>query len=110
MPTIEREIKLIEAISQARVIALALSHENLTEDEILEIVESYERQFQLPTMDVLSHGCQKLVQTLGDHFPKLNQKIKRKNLEKIPVLETRVADRLTVAARNGFKDVIAWKE
>lgn len=89
MPTVESEIKLIEAISQAKVIAIALSHENLGDEEILTIIEDYERQFQLPTMDVLNHGCQKIIQALGDHFPNLNQIIKRKTLEKMPVLGMR---------------------
>lgn len=89
MPTVESEIQLIETISQARVIAIALSHENLVDEEILKIIEDYEEQFQLPTTDVLSHGCQKIVQALSNHFPKLNQKIKRENLAKIPVLATR---------------------
>ena len=89
MPSVESEIKLIEAISQAGVMAIALSHENLADEEILNIIEEYERRFQLPTTDVLSHGCQKLVQTLVNHFPKLKQKNKQANLEKIPVLATR---------------------
>ncbi|EDX77765.1 conserved hypothetical protein [Coleofasciculus chthonoplastes PCC 7420] len=89
MPTVESEIKLIEAISQAKVMAIALSHENLADEEILTIIEDYERQFQLPTMDVLNHGCQKIIQALGDHFPNLNQTIKRKSLEKMPVLGMR---------------------
>ncbi len=89
MPTVESEIKLIEAISQASVMAITLSHENLADEEILKIIADYEKQFKLPTTDVLSHGCQKLVQALGNHFPKLNQKIKRDNSEKSPVLATR---------------------
>ena len=86
MPLIESEIKLIEAISRSKVMAIALSHENLSDEEILKRIEDYEKQFQLPTTDVLSHGCQKFVQTLSDHFPKLNQKIERETLENIPVL------------------------
>ena len=89
MPTVESEIKLIEAISPAKVMAIALSHENLADEDILTIIEDYERQFQLPTMDVLNHGCQKIIQALGDHFPNLNQIIKRKTLEKMPVLGMR---------------------
>ena len=88
MPTVDSEIKLIEAISQAKVLAIALSHENLAAQEILKIVEDYENQFQLPTTDVLNHGCQKLVRALGSSFPKLNQKIKQKSLT-IPVLAMR---------------------
>jgi uncharacterized NAD-dependent epimerase/dehydratase family protein len=89
MPTVESEINLIEAISQARVVAIALSHENLTDKEVLSFIESYEKQLQLPTTDVLSYGCQKLVQALVNQFPKLNRKSKQENSEKIPVLATR---------------------
>jgi len=89
MPTVESEIKLIEAISKTKVLAIALSHENLTAEEILGIVVDYEKRFQLPTTDVLSHGCRKLVQTLTKHFPKLNRKTDRKDIALVPVLETR---------------------
>jgi len=67
--------------------AIALSHEDLSDEEMMKIIKRYEMQFQLPTTDVLNHGCHKLVQTLSNHFPKLNQKIMREYLEKIPVLE-----------------------
>jgi uncharacterized NAD-dependent epimerase/dehydratase family protein len=89
MPTVESEIKLIEAISKTKVLAIALSHENLTAEEILGIVVDYEKRFQLPTTDVLSHGCRKLVQTLTKHFPKLNRKTDRKDIALVPVLESR---------------------
>ena len=82
MPIVESEIKLIEAISQAKVLAIALSHENMADEEMLNIIDDYEKKYQLPTTDVLSYGCQKLVQTLGKHFPKLNQKITQKNKQK----------------------------
>ena len=87
MPTLESEIQLIEAISSAQVIAIALSHENLADEAIPKIIKDYEDRLNLPTTDVLKYGCQKLVQALGDCFPKLNQKIKR-NLE-LPLLATR---------------------
>ena len=89
MPTVESEIKLIEAISEAKVVAIALNHENLAKAEVLEIIEKYEQQLQLPTTDILSHGCQKLVQALCDRFPKLKQKMKPETLEKVPALATR---------------------
>lgn len=89
MPTVESEIKLIEAISPAKVIAIALSHEDLVNEEMLQIIEKYEQQFQLPTTDVLSQGCQKLVQSLVTYFPELNQKNKRENLERDSVLAAR---------------------
>lgn len=89
MPTVESEIKLIEAISPSKVMAIALSHENLTGKEILKIIEDYEERFRLPTTDVLNYGCEKLVQMLGNHFPKLKPKINSKSLEKISVLTMR---------------------
>ncbi|PSB05093.1 DUF1611 domain-containing protein [Merismopedia glauca] len=89
MPTVESEIQLIEAISQSQVIAIALSHENLTPAEIPQIIKDYENRLRLPTTDVLNYGCQKLVQTLCHYFPKLNQKIKREGLDTIPLLAMR---------------------
>lgn len=79
MPSVDSEIQLIEAISEAKVIAIALSHENMTAKEVQKTVKHYENCFKLPTTDVLTDGCQKLVQALGDRFPKLNQIIKRKS-------------------------------
>lgn len=86
MPSVQKEIRSIEAIAQSPVIAIALSHEDLAEPEILDIIASYEKQFHLPTTDVLSHGCQKLVQALCDRFPELRPKIQRPNLAKAPLL------------------------
>ncbi|MGB8699526.1 MAG: DUF1611 domain-containing protein [Thermosynechococcaceae cyanobacterium] len=89
MPTLESEIQLIEAISQSQVIAIALSHENLTDDKILKIIEDYENRLQLPTTDVLTYGCEKFIQELCKYFPKLKQKIKRENLEEVSLLAMR---------------------
>ena len=89
MPTVEREIQLIEAISQSQVIAIALNHENLTHEEILTIIEDYEGRLRLPTTDILNYGCQKIVKIVCDRFPDLNQKITRKRLEKMPLLAVR---------------------
>jgi uncharacterized NAD-dependent epimerase/dehydratase family protein len=84
MPTVESEIQLIEAISQSQVLAIALSHENLTDQEIQKVIKDYENRFGLLTTDVLNYGCQKLVQTLCNHFPKLDQKIKQESFKTIP--------------------------
>ncbi|AFY39565.1 protein of unknown function DUF1611 [[Leptolyngbya] sp. PCC 7376] len=86
MPTIESEIQLIETISSARVLAIALSHENLAIEEILSTIQQYETQLNLPTTDVLSYGCKKLIQALAVHFPKLSQKIKPENFPETRVL------------------------
>jgi uncharacterized NAD-dependent epimerase/dehydratase family protein len=86
MPTVESEIKLIEAISQAEVMAIALNHEDLSDKEVTDIMAIYEKKFQLATTDVLSHGCQKLVQALSHHFPELRQTIKQKRCIKTPAM------------------------
>jgi uncharacterized NAD-dependent epimerase/dehydratase family protein len=86
MPDVESEIDLIEAISQTKVMAIALSHENVSDQDILEHVTNYEQRFQLPTTDALSHGCRKLVRALCNHFPELRQKISRKHVEKVRAL------------------------
>jgi len=89
MPTIESEIKLIEAISKAKVMAIALSHENLTDEEVSDLATAYERQFKLPTTDVLSHGCQKLISALEHNFPELHQKMSQIPIERPPILVAR---------------------
>ena len=78
MPTLESEIQLIETISQSQVIAIALNHENLSDRQVLDIIEEYEARLRLPTTDVLSYGCEKLVQSLCHYFPKLNQIIQQR--------------------------------
>lgn len=85
MPTIASEILLIEAISQSSVLAIALSHENLSKTEIQKTIKGYEERFLLPTTDVLTNGCQKLVRAISDRFPILNQKNK-KDYANIPLL------------------------
>ena len=86
MPTIETEIELLEATSTAKVLAIALSHENLAASEIPEFISRYEKQFRLPVTDVLSFGSQKLVQTLIKHFPELSPEIKRNKSARISAL------------------------
>jgi uncharacterized NAD-dependent epimerase/dehydratase family protein len=87
MPQVETEIQLIEAMAQTKVLAIALSHENMTNLQVEATIEDYEKRLQLPTTDVLNDGCQKLVDVLAHQFPKLNQIIQRKSLEILPLLQ-----------------------
>ena len=86
MPTLESEINLIESFSQSKIIAITLSHENLTEKSVLKVIDEYEAFFKLPTTDVLNFGCEKIVQSLCDNFPKLSQKVRQTRSSKIPTL------------------------
>ncbi|MEM7757743.1 MAG: DUF1611 domain-containing protein [Cyanobacteria bacterium P01_A01_bin.40] len=87
MPSIVSEIRLIKAISQSQVIAIALSHENLTQTEIQKTIKSYEDRLLLPTTDVLTYGCSKLTRALGNLFPALNRRYKG-NSQIRPLLTT----------------------
>lgn len=87
MPNVETERQLIEATSTAKVMAIALSHEAMTQAEVEQTILDYEQRLQLPTTDILSHGCEKLIQALGDNFPLLQQKLQRNSLKKRAVLE-----------------------
>ena len=91
MPLVESEIELIEAISQAEVLAITLSHEELSDLGVTRFIKDYEKRLQLPTTDVLSRGCRKLVQTLVNHFPELNRATKLGTLLDIQPTPTQVA-------------------
>jgi uncharacterized NAD-dependent epimerase/dehydratase family protein len=73
MPTLESEIELVEVISGARVIAITINHEDMTDDELEDTVAEYESKFGLPTMDVLKHGCEKIIKRLFEEFPELRK-------------------------------------
>ncbi len=71
MPTVESEIRLIETISKAKVVALTLSHEGMSTDDVNMAVEEYEMRLGMPATDVLTDGCDKLVRALIERFPTL---------------------------------------
>jgi uncharacterized NAD-dependent epimerase/dehydratase family protein len=73
MPLVESEIEMIEAISRAEVLAITLNHEGLSDLGVTKCIKEYEKRLQLPTTDVLSRGCRKLVETMVNHFPGLNR-------------------------------------
>jgi uncharacterized NAD-dependent epimerase/dehydratase family protein len=61
MPTVEKEIAMLEMFSESKVIALALNHENLSPEAVHRIAGEYESRYGLPTCDPLVDGCGKLV-------------------------------------------------
>ncbi|WP_100407449.1 DUF1611 domain-containing protein [Bacillus solitudinis] len=73
MPSIQSEIDLIENFSNAKVIAITINHENMSNDEVADVITAYEHQLKLPTTDVLKHGCDKLVTNIYETFPSLNK-------------------------------------
>lgn len=85
VPSIESEIRMIEAFANAKVIAITINHENMFDDEVDQFVTQYEAQFHLPTTDVLKHGCDKLLASIYDTFPGLKNKIKKVSEKNEPV-------------------------
>ncbi len=65
---LEREIQVIELLSNRPVIALTLNHENMNEAEIEATVQQYERQYGIPCCDVLKHGPKKVVREIIARF------------------------------------------
>lgn len=87
MPSLVSEIRLIKAISPTQVIAIALSHENLTETEVQKTIKGYEERLLLPTTDVLTYGCAKLIRALYSLFPSLGRQ-NQQNSQTPPLLTT----------------------
>jgi uncharacterized NAD-dependent epimerase/dehydratase family protein len=75
MPRLEDEIELIEVFSKSPVIGIAINHENMSDSEIDETIESYQKQFEIPATDVLKFGCDSLIDNILTTFPQLQAKI-----------------------------------
>jgi uncharacterized NAD-dependent epimerase/dehydratase family protein len=76
MPTVQSEIELIENFSKAKVIAITINHENMTDTELVKTISDYESDLQLPTTDALKFGCDKLIESIFEAYPALRSKEK----------------------------------
>lgn len=74
MPTLESEIALIESFSAAKVTAISINHENMTNLEVRNTITDYETKFGLPATDVLTYSCDKLVDSIFKTYPQLEEK------------------------------------
>jgi len=92
MPTLKSEIDLVEMVSGAKVIALTINHEDMTSHELEDTIMDYENKYKVPTMDVLKHGCEKIIDSLFEQFPNLitgktNKHVSKIVMEQIPKLQ-----------------------
>ena len=71
MPSLKSEIELLEVFSKVNVIAITLNHEDMTDDELDAAILNSEKEYGLPTTDVLKFGCDKLVDKIYEAFPEL---------------------------------------
>lgn len=74
MPTLQSEMDLIESFSSAKVAAISINHENMTEVEVRNTIAEYEDKYQMPATDVLTFGCDKLVAEIFKTYPQLEKK------------------------------------
>jgi len=82
MPTLASEIELIEVFSRSKVIAITISHEDMSDAEVDGIIAEYEHSYGLPATDVLKHGCHKLMGKLLSVFPRLQGSERRVNSDR----------------------------
>ncbi|HSK21550.1 MAG TPA: DUF1611 domain-containing protein [Egicoccus sp.] len=75
MPTPEREIDLIEAFADTRVIGLTINHENMTDAEVSAAITLYEASLSIPTTDALTRPSERLVEMVVQAFPRLARKL-----------------------------------
>jgi uncharacterized NAD-dependent epimerase/dehydratase family protein len=75
MPSLKSEIELLEVFTKAKVIAITINHEGMSDEELEETVVAYEEEYKLPTSDVLKHGCDKIINELLEFFPELEKKL-----------------------------------
>jgi len=75
MPSIAKEINLIETFSETTVIGITINHENMTEGEIKTAITHYEDTLNIPATDALIHSSTRLVDMVFSAFPKLNKKL-----------------------------------
>jgi len=71
MPALATEIELNEVFSKSKIIAITIDHEDMTDDELKDIIVEYEKKYKLPTTDVLKYGCDKLIKKICEVFPAL---------------------------------------
>jgi uncharacterized NAD-dependent epimerase/dehydratase family protein len=66
MPNLRREIEMLELFSKAKVIAITINPEHMSDKEVNATIEKYERDLGVPACDVLKHGCRKLVDKIRE--------------------------------------------
>lgn len=75
MPTPEREIALIEAFADTRVIGLTINHEDMTDAEVSAAITLYEASLSIPATDALTRAPERLVDMVMKAFPRLARKL-----------------------------------
>jgi len=75
MPTVGSEIHLLETFSDAKVIGITLNHDDMTDQDVDDVIEQYEEEFSLQTTDALKKDSKDLVSMVLSAFPVLEEKL-----------------------------------
>lgn len=74
MPTAASEIALIESFAQTRVIGVTINHENMTDEQITDIIDEYELDLGVPATDALARPIERLVDMVLQAYPALRSR------------------------------------
>jgi len=74
MPTASREIALIEAFADTKVIGVTLNHEGMTDAEISETIAAQSQKLELPVTDALARPAAHLLAMVIAAYPGLTQR------------------------------------
>lgn len=69
VPSLKSEIDLIEYLSKKPVIGITINHENISKLEIDKAIKDCEKQFKIPTTDILKYGTNKIIDEILRLFP-----------------------------------------
>ncbi|HOO55989.1 MAG TPA: DUF1611 domain-containing protein [bacterium] len=70
---LEKEIKLVEMLSNKPVMAVTINHESMDETEVENCIKEYELKYSLPVCDVLLDGADKIIKELENRFPEVTK-------------------------------------
>ena len=77
-PSLTQELKLVGALSEAKLIAIALNNEGLNEKEVFAVIKDCEGRFGVPAVDILESGCEKIIKSLIEKFNSLSETIRKR--------------------------------
>lgn len=75
MPTPQREINLIQAFSDTKVIGVTINHENMTDEDVDAAISAYEGTLHIPATDALSRSPERLIDMVVAAYPELREKL-----------------------------------
>ncbi|MGB9631222.1 MAG: DUF1611 domain-containing protein [Candidatus Methanodesulfokora sp.] len=75
LPDLDRMIKVIELLTERKVIAITINHENLTREQVERFIKEYESRYGVVACDPIWHGVGKIVERIKEEFPEIGSKV-----------------------------------